>query len=108
MYEYAAVVHSSVASADGTVHLDCIVNRRLEGTEDPWEPVPNGHRTVVLSAAELRTILDSGGSANQKRQAIISLLRQYIKGWGIDEADRAEQDMMDLIPSGSWPVTVTL
>jgi hypothetical protein len=71
-------------------------------------PVPQGHRTLVLSAAELQGILDSGNTASEMRQAIMAIIYREVKLWGLDEADQAEAGLMQLIPSESWPVNVPL
>lgn len=112
MYEYRANILSSEAAANATLQLDCWVQRRLKDPPDPennpWVNVPLGHRTVVLQASALQKVLDSAATDQQKRAAIVALLRQEIVSWGIDEADRAEQGLMALVPGESWPVSVPL
>ena len=112
MYEYRANIRSSEAAANATLHLDCWVQRRLEDPPDPdvnpWVNVPLGHRTVVLQASAVQVALNSGATDPQKRAAIVALLRQEILGWGIDEADQAEQGLMELVPGENWPMAVPL
>lgn len=112
MFEYQATILSSEAAANGTVHMDCRVQRRevdpVDPENNPWIDVPSGHRTVVLGALEIQNVLNSELTTQEKRQAIIQLIRREVKTWGIDEADQAEQGLMVLIPSGSWPVSVPL
>jgi len=112
MFDYRANILSSSASANGTVHMDCFVQRRYSEPEDPennpWIDVPNGHRTVVLAASAIQEVIDSSMTLPQKRQAVVELVRREVSTWGLDEADRAEQGLMILIPDGSWPVSVPL
>jgi hypothetical protein len=104
---YRAHVLSSEAGADGSVKFDCWIQREAE--VDVWVNVDRGHRSLVLPANVVLAITEDPGLTDaQKRAAIKALFKEQAKGWGIDVADAAEQDIMSLIPSGSWPVDVDL
>jgi len=107
MANYRAHVLDSEAAGDGTVHFDCIIQK-----EDPpgtWTDVPRGHRTLVLGAAAVLAITENPGLTDpQKRAALSQLFKTEAQGWGIDESDAAETDILALIPAGSWPVNVDL
>lgn len=106
MANYRANVVESVASADGTVHFDCWIQRQNGAT---WVNVPHGHRTIVLQATAILLITQNSSLTDaQKRQQLSELFRLQAGSWGIDESDEADGDIMALLPIGSWPVNVAL
>lgn len=104
MTTYRAHVLSTEAAGDGTVHFDCWIQR--ETSPDVWEDIPRGHRTLVLQSSAILSITESGMTDPQKRTALCDLFRAEAKGWGIDESDDADQQLLVLIPE--WPVDVVL
>ena len=113
MANYRAHVLDSEAAGDGTVHFDCVIQKEVIDPGPPivttWEDVPRGHRTLVLGAAAVLAITEDPGLTDpQKRAALSQLFKTEAQGWGIDESDAAETDILALIPAASWPVNVDL
>ena len=114
MATYRARILDTEAAGDGTVHFDCWIQREVETDPGPppvmgWENVPSGHRTIVLQGSAVLAITQNGSlTPTQKRAALAALFRTEAKNWGIDESDEANEDLLELIPGGSWPVNVSL
>lgn len=109
MATYRAKINDSEAAGNGTVHFDCWIQRLESEDPDVWINVENGHRTVVLQAASILFITDNDSLTDtQKRDQLKELFRLQALSWGIDEADNANEDIVLLIPSESWPVNVVL
>jgi hypothetical protein len=109
MATYRAHVLNTQAAGDGSVHFDCWIQLLTDvGPPEVWTNVPRGHRTVRLQASSILTITQSGMTDPQKRTAIRELFRAEALSWGIDESDEANNDILTLIPGGSWPVDVEL
>lgn len=105
MADYRVRVTSGEAAANADIHLDAWLEK--ETSPDVWEPIPLGHRTLVLDGAAVLAITGSGGTDQQKRAALLELFRAEAESWGIDESDEAYNALYDLLPSG-WPVNVNL
>lgn len=111
MANYRAKIIDSEAAGDGTVHFDCWIQREEDDRQGGtiWVNVEKGHRSVVLQASAVLAVTQDGSlSDGQKRSRLAQLFRQEALSWGIDEADAANEDIMSLIPSESWPVNVNL
>jgi hypothetical protein len=105
MANYRANVLGGEAAANGDIVFDCWIEKEVE--EGAWEPVPMGHRTLVLDGAAVLSVTESGMTDPQKRAALLELFRQEAESWGIHESDDAYSQLYDLLPAG-WPVTVGL
>ena len=101
---YRARVISSVAAANGDVHLDTFIESDRTGD---WVLIPGGHRTLVLDGEAVLAICESGDTLANRRLAVKDLFVQEIKSWGIDESDDANEQLTALIYQG-WPQTVDL
>ena len=103
---YRARIVSGEAAANGDIHLDVWIEKEAE--TDSWEPVPNGHRTLVLDGSAVLTITgDEELSDQEKLAALAELFRREAASWGIDKSDDAYTQLTELLPNG-WPVTVNL
>jgi len=102
MATYRAHIEGSEAAANGDVHFTCKI-QRLDAGE--WVDVHNGSRTLVMDGAAALVITEGEGTANEKRAALGELFRQTALGWGIDEADDANEQINALV---SFPVDVNL
>lgn len=107
MANYRAHVINEEAAGDGTNHFDCVIQR--EDTPGVWVDVPKGHRTLVLGSLAVLAITENPALTDpQKRAALKQLFQSEAQSWGIDESDAADDAIMELIPSGDWPVNVDL
>ena len=96
---YKVIVLSMEAAADVAVHADAKVQLRVSRNPDVFQDIQNGHRTVVLGAAEVMDITDNAGlTAPQKRTALKELVKAKILAMGIDVADEAYSDFIGLVP----------
>ena len=105
MADYRVRVESGEAAANGDIHLDVYVEKETD--TDVWEPIPLGHRTMVLNGAAVMAITGGAGTDAQKRAALLELFRAEAESWGIAESDEAYNALYDLLPAG-WPVSVVL
>lgn len=108
--DYRVHVIDSEPTGDGQVRFDCVIQKLVDvGPPEVWQDIPKGHRTLALSASAVLTITQNQQLTDvQKRTELRALFKTEAKGWGLDEADTAYDDIMGLIPSGSWPVDVDL
>lgn len=105
---YRANVLSSEAAANGDVHLDVLIQKdTLVDGETVWANIPNGHRTMVLDGAAVLAITSGDGTLNQKRAAIVEIMRAEAAGWGIGQSDQANTELTKSVPGG-FPVAVVL
>jgi len=105
MADYRLRVLSGEAAANGDIHLDVMVERETE--PDTWVLIPLGHRTLVLDGEAVLAITESEATDNQKRGALLALIRQEVVAWGIDRSDDAYNQLLALVPGG-WPVSVAI
>jgi len=105
MADYRLRVLSGEAAANGDIHLDVMVERETE--PDTWVLIPLGHRTLVLDGEAVLAITESEATDNQKRDALLALIRQEVVAWGIDRSDDAYNQLLALVPGG-WPVSVAI
>ena len=109
MAEYRATITTSEPTANGMVHLDAFLYRVVVvDEEETLVLVPGGHRTMELHASALHAAIASGETLAQKRNAVLALMGATASEWGIAEADAANEALLELLPGGAWPVTVTL
>jgi hypothetical protein len=106
MPEYRAVTGAPKRSGDARVLFDCVIQVKVSDDPETWQPIDNGHQTLMLPAAAVLAITTGGGTAAQKRAALRDLFQQEAKSWGIDESDAAATDIEVLVTS--WPVEVPL
>ncbi len=108
MASYRVRINNTTPAGDGTAHFDIEIQMLTDpGPPEVWQTVPLGHRTVVLQASAIKLITeDSGLTDTQKRNALRALLKQEAQNFGVDEADDAINQILALIPSGSWPVNI--
>lgn len=104
MADYRLRVLGGEAAASGDIHLDVWVEKQVNGD---WNLIPQGHRTLVLDGAAVLVITEGAGTDNQKRAALLALIRQEVVAWGIDQSDEAYTQLFALVPGG-WPVTVAI
>ncbi len=104
---YRLRIVSSEAAANGNVNMDTWVDKSVDDG-DNWEPAQGGHFTLVLSGAAVLAITEGPGTDNQKRTALLVLLKAEVASRGIDSADDADNQLRGLLPGGDWPVTVDL
>ncbi len=108
MATYRVRVESSEAAANGDVHLSCQIQKLVSEDPDVWELVPNGRRTMVLKGATVLAITEHPTwSDGEKLTALGDEFRRNAAGWGIDEADDANTQMLALLPGG-FPQDVAL
>jgi hypothetical protein len=94
---YKVIINSMEAGADATVMADAMVQRRVTITPLVFVDIQNGHRTIVLGAAEVKNITNSAMTAAQKRTALRDLVKAKILAMGLDTADEAYNDFIGLI-----------
>ena len=105
---YRANVLSSEAAANGDVHLDVIIQKEvIVDQETTWATIPNGHRTMVLDGAAVLAVTGGDGTLNQKRAAIVEIMRAEATRWGIGQSDQANTELTGLVPGG-FPIAVVL
>lgn len=65
---------SSTLDGSGCVLHDMWVDYRLEGSSDPWVPVPGRHKSVAVPSDELKTVLDmpNGGAKVAAYKAVLA------------------------------------
>jgi hypothetical protein len=96
---YRVNVLSMEAAVDAAIHADANVQLRVSRNPDVFQDIKNGHRTVVLGAAEVMAITDDPVmTANQKRTALRNLIKEKVLAMGIDVADEAYADFIALVP----------
>ena len=79
---YRAVISSSVAAANGDVHLAVKVQRKQSGA---WKLIPGGSITVLLDREALLSIINNGDTLSNRRASMNELFIQEIKAWHLDE-----------------------
>lgn len=95
---YKVNVLSMEAGADATVMADAMIQRRVTINPLVFVDIQNGHRTIVLGAAEVKAITNSAMTAAQKRTALRDLVKAKILAMGLDTADEAWTDFIALVP----------
>jgi hypothetical protein len=96
---YKVIVLSMEAAADAAIHADANVQLRISRNPDVFQDIKNGHRTVVLGAAEVMAITDDTVMTQaQKRTALRNLIKEKVLAMGIDVADEAYADFIALVP----------
>jgi len=105
MANYRVTILGSEAAANGDIHMDVNVEKEIE--TDVWELIPNGHRTLVMDGEAVLAITTGTGTDAAKRASLLALFKQEVLSWGVDEADDANTQLVDLLPEG-WPVSVML
>jgi hypothetical protein len=96
---YKVNIISMEAAVDAAIHADANVQLRVSRNPDVFQDIKNGHRTVVLGAAEVMAITDDHVmTAPQKRTALRNLIKEKVLAMGIDVADEAYADFIALVP----------
>jgi hypothetical protein len=95
---YKVNIISMEAGADATVMADAFVQVRISRNPDVFQDIKNGHRTIVLGAAEVKAITNSAMTAPQKRTALRDLIKAKVLAMGLDVADEAWTDFITLVP----------
>lgn len=99
MAYYKVTINSMEAAGDASIHADAVLQLRISRNPDVFKDVRNGHRTVVLGAAEVELITNNAGMTQaQKRQALKDLIKQKVIAMGIDIADEAYAAFIALVP----------
>ena len=68
-----------------------------------YASVKGGHRDVPISAPAVIQIADGPGTDAQKRAAVIALVEDEVKSWGIVESDAAMRAFLSILPGEEWP-----
>jgi hypothetical protein len=95
-------------AAGGSVYADALVQIRTATTPVvTWGDILNGHRTIVLEAADIITIYNDplNNTAAKRRQAINDKIKSKALEFGIDVADEAYGLMNGLY---TFPFDVTI
>jgi hypothetical protein len=95
---YKVTINTIEAVAGGSLNADAMLYLRISRDPDVFQPVANGHRTVVLGAAAVKEITNSSMTANQKRTALRDMIKAEVLAMGIDIADEAYADFIALLP----------
>jgi hypothetical protein len=96
---YRVNIVSLEPAADAAIHADAFIQLRVSRNPDVFQDIQNGHRTVVLGAAEVMAITDDPVmTAPQKRTALRNLVKEKVLAMGVDVADEAYADFINLIP----------
>lgn len=99
MSYYKVTILSMEAAANAAIHADANMQLRISRNPDVFQDIQNGHRTVVLGAAEVMAITDDPVMTNnQKKQALKDLIKAKVLAMGIDVADEAYADFIALVP----------
>jgi hypothetical protein len=99
MSYYKVQILSLEAAADAAIHADANLQLRVSRNPDVFQDVRNGHRTVVLSAAEVMAITTNAALTQvQKRQALKDLIKVKVLAMGIDVSDEAYAAFIALVP----------
>jgi hypothetical protein len=99
MSYYKVTILSMEAAANAAIHADANMQLRISRNPDVFQDIQNGHRTVVLGAAEVMAITDDlVMTNNQKKQALKDLIKEKVLAMGIDVADEAYADFIALVP----------
>lgn len=89
---YRVTLLNCEAAANGMVYFDSKIELRT-GTNPNyiWVESQNGHRTLVMEAAEVLAIKNDPLLTTNvlKRQALYALAKEKALAWGIDSADEA-------------------
>lgn len=80
-----------------SINFDVSMEMRVSANPDVWQPVSNGHRTIVMPINDFNTATATGTSA-QKRQAVRAQLKELALNLGVDAADEAYLALTDLLP----------
>jgi hypothetical protein len=95
---YRVNIVSLEPAADAAIHADAFIQLRVSRNPDVFQDIQNGHRTVVLGAAEVMAITDSTMTTAQKRAALRDLIKAEVLAMGVDVADEAYADFIALVP----------
>jgi len=85
----------------GCVDHDIWMDYRLEGSDDPWAPVPNKHKTISVPATDIEAALGSGTNSQKVtayKQALATNLNtqpEPITSWTLTQVE-AQLDANDL------------
>ena len=117
----------------GQVAHDITAVLRVQGSGDPWSPVPGHHKTILLPHEQLGTVMDMPHSTGAERQAKIAAYKDllvthrgsqpapYDTGWtaaglqifmdqndsAVAESARAD-DFITNVLGQSYPVTFSI
>jgi hypothetical protein len=94
-------------AANGMVHADTFIQIRTSANPVTWGDVLQGHRTIVLEAADILAIANDplNNTAAKKRVAINSRIKEKALELGIDTADEAYGVLLGLY---TFPFDVTI
>jgi hypothetical protein len=95
---YRVYIVKMEPAADAAIHADAFIQLRVSRNPDVFQDIQNGHRTVVLGAAEVMAITDSTMTTAQKRAALRDLIKAEVLAMGVDVADEAYADFIALVP----------
>jgi hypothetical protein len=98
MAYYKVQILSMEAAGDASIHADANLQLRISRNPDIFQNVKNGHRTVVLGAAEVELITNSTMTTAQKKTALKDLIKAKVLAMGIDIADEAYAAFIALVP----------
>ena len=105
---YRAVISSSVAAANGDVHLNVKVQSNQSGA---WKLIPGGAITVFMDRAALLSIINNGDTLANRRTSMNELFIQEIKVWNLHEDigtnNSLNEALTNLLHKG-FPQTVEL
>jgi len=105
---YRAIISSSVAAANGDVHLNVKVQSNQSGA---WKLIPGGAITVFMDRAALLSIINNGDTLANRRTSMNELFIQEIKVWNLHEDigtnNSLNEALTNLLHKG-FPQTVEL
>ena len=105
---YRAVISSSIAAANGDVHLAVKVQSNHTGA---WKLIQGGSITVFMDRAALLDIINNGDTLANRRASMNELFVQEIKAWNLDEDNGPNNSLNEALTNllhKGFPQTVEL
>ena len=91
-------VYGMAMHGNGSVELDVEVKREVG---NKLVPIGNGHRSVILDAAQLNTIAAKATTNAAKLGQVAALIREDVATWRVDESEDAANWLMAIAPTMS-------